>query len=203
MNTYRPARTRHFCALVASVIGVSIPAAAVFGILELVDRMLSHCGGRVDNSWPAQLAFLALFGVIGGICVLDALVGLLFKPGRYEIGATEILMETGTFWRKTRSIRILDVGRIEITSGPLMRLFGLSDVKLIVAGEPMAVTLYGIRDAAALRSNLLERQEGLREAAEEGDLSVARTPQEMIFERLDRVLDRIERHLPPAPLSRS
>ena len=62
------------------------------------------------------------------------------------------------------------------------------------AAIPPPPTLSTILNAA-----ILDRRESLHQAAVEGSVTYFKTPQDLLFERFDRVLERIEHHLPPVP----
>ncbi len=134
---------------------------------------------------------LAAIGAIGGLCLLRSI--LWRRTARYEIGATELVARTGALWRATQTVPLAQVGQIEISSGPLIRLFGMEDLHV------GSVTLCSLRNAEELRAHLLERRDALRESALAGDHTLATTSHEIALERLARAVDRLEQRFPATP----
>src|SRR5437667_11329439 len=151
MRTLRPALSRSFCSFVQTVWWTTFWAGLWIGFLKLmlwVNRVHPREGMKADLA-PLVLAGAIGIGAIGLLCALRGL--LLPHCERYEIGATEITAKTGVFSQTTSNHPILEIADVKITSGPLMRLFGLQDVT--VGG----LTLRGIRESEELRAFLIER----------------------------------------------
>lgn len=130
--------------------------------------------------------------LIVGVGILCLLSGLSLLRGRIDVGARDLVVHRGLLWRTTLTIPLLSLTTIEISSGPLMRLFGLADLKLAGA------TLYGIPQAGELKAFLLARRDALQEAVRSGELEVAQGPGELVQERLARAIERLEGRLPGA-----
>jgi len=197
MQNVRPAPGRLLGSLLSTIVWVAVLACLWGGFCQLLPWMQETRSARV---WvEARQDQLTVGGgyVLGLLGFLLAFLrSLSLRNTRYEAGATDLTVRSGGLWRTTRTIPIVEILRVETSSGPLMRLLGLEDLKVYVPGEALPVSLYGLAAGGEFRKHLLARRESLREAVLSGDLSVGKTPQDMILERLDRVLERIEQHLP-------
>jgi hypothetical protein len=196
MKTYRPARLRGLTEAAGWFTVMMLAGGVLAGFIVLARTLDSHEKHRMDADTTRVLA-LSVGGLFGLFGLLGAAGSLGIPASRYEAGPTELVIRKGWIFRTTDSIPYVEVTRVERASGPLMRLCGIEDLKLCVSGRGPFVTLYGIAGAGELRQYILDRRDALHEAVLEGEYSVAKTPQDMMFERLDRVLERVERHLPP------
>jgi uncharacterized membrane protein YdbT with pleckstrin-like domain len=144
--------------------------------------------------------------ILGALTLCVAIVGLVaiyqflsLLGSRYEIGATELTLERGFLWRHRRTFPLMEILRIDVSSGPISRLFGLSDLHIVRSDprhprhEGTVVWLLGLQDGEAVRNVLLERRHQLQEASLLGELSHVRSPQELQMERLASAVERLER----------
>ena len=81
-----------------------------------------------------------------------------FRVYRYALQSTGLSIHRGLFWQQQHQVPQNRVQHIDITSGPLERRYGLSQLVVHTAGTRNAsVTLPGLlhEDAAALRKQLI------------------------------------------------
>jgi len=203
MKSFRPAFIRSLSSALSAAFWTSI-VLGVAGALMVLPLWIDGFD-HPKRGLPESLRHLLLMGTLAGSI---ALVGLLALQQflsslrtHYEVGATELSLERGILWRHRRSIPILEILRVDVRSGPVSRLFGLSDLQ-IVRSDPLhpghevtVALLQGLQDGEAVRNFLLDRRHQLREAALLGELSLARNPQELQLERLASAVERLERRL--------
>ena len=165
--------------------------------------MLDRLGHSRNGPGPVAqrlwiLGSLVVFSGIGLLVFLRSI--FMSRRTRYEIGASELVVQSGVIWQTTKTLPLLEITRIELTSGPLMRLFGLSDLRLHAGNvrESASATLLGLRDAEELKTYLLDRRETLRESALEGDYRPPNPTWDLLLGRLTRVVERLDRSLPGA-----
>ena len=109
----------------------------------------------------------ALCGAISGLVLIvdiPALWWLMLVPAqvralRYALADTDFVIRRGVF---NRSLTLVPYGRIQyvdIYQGPVLRLIGISTIKLSTASAKTDATLGGVpvADAARLRDVLAER----------------------------------------------
>ena len=109
----------------------------------------------------------ALCGAISGLVLIvdiPALWWLMLVPAqvralRYALADTDFVIRRGVF---NRSLTLVPYGRIQyvdIYQGPVLRLLGISTIKLSTASAKTDATLSGVpvADAARLRDVLAER----------------------------------------------
>ncbi len=170
------------------------PFVRWFGSFLTTSFWVSLVGGGWTLLWSLldkdKPDLYAGFALIGGVGMLFVMAGLTLLRNRYEIGALEIVLHQGFLWRTTTTLPIVTLSPIEVSSGPLMRLFGLADLTL--AGTK----IYGIPQAHDLKAFLTARREALREAARSGEMDVAQGTAELVQERLAKAIERLERRLP-------
>jgi membrane protein YdbS with pleckstrin-like domain len=202
MKTYKPAVPRGVSSCLAAFVSISLMGAVLVGLLRLafwLDVVEHRRPGL-----PVEVQDLLLACVVCGLAALAvcwAVSGLLVPlHTRYEVGATELTTHRGLFWRRSSAVDLAAITRIDVVSGPLSRLFGLSDLQVFTLNsrpspsgqhEVASATLIGLRDAEDVRRILLERRESLHEAAVNGDYSPARTPQDLLLQRLATSIERL------------
>jgi len=208
MKLYRPAPFRGLSSCVAALLWTPIVGALFIGVFKLIALI-----NRIDNPRQAlsphaeRYLFLGLMALVGLTALVLALQGLLSPLGaRYQVGATELMLHRGLLWRRTTTVPLTAITRIERSSGPLMRIFGLADLHVYAwaPGDPPrhglrewpTVCLLGLPEAEDVRRFLLERRDSIREAALRGDISLGATAQELQLQRLTCVIERLERRLP-------
>ena len=202
MKTFRPAFARSICSIFGGILTTAFVCLLGLAFLKFM-FLVQSLEPKTAQSPEQQVQWL-----IGSVAVIFGIGALLIMNsvgsgrGRYEMRPTELAVTGGGLWRSTQTLPYVEITRIDTWSGPIMRMLGLADLKVSTAAG-QSTTLYGLRDAEEARQALLDRRDRLHEDAVEGNFSVAKTPQEMIFERLDRVLERIEHHLPPAGSAKS
>lgn len=200
MKTFTSAASRALGDLAwASFWGISGTAAA-WGLPRFLVWSHSQEGRYIRSEDLALIT--GLTWAFTGLIVLGCLVGATrVFTNRYELGTRDLTIHSGFLWRTSRTLPIMEIKRIETVSGPLMRPRGLADLRVFSKEAAMCVTLYGLRNATEARRAILERRDVLREAAMEGGLTHLENPRDLLFERLNRVLERIERRLPSARAS--
>jgi membrane protein YdbS with pleckstrin-like domain len=197
MKTYRPAPSR----VIGSLLGVLTTTAALSALWIPFCRWLQMLARLEDRGRGSRLEEeIALYGILAaivGLGLIGVLASLSRFRARYDIGATEIVLRHGLLWQSTRTIPLLEILRIEVSSGPVQRWLGYADLNLWTAAQPaFPVRLCGIAGADELRRFLVERQERLREATRTGDAGMGRTTGELLIERLAGAVERLERRLP-------
>jgi membrane protein YdbS with pleckstrin-like domain len=141
----------------------------------------------IDKEKPQLYVGFALIGGLGSLFVMS---GLALLRNRCEIGAREVVLHQGFLWQSTTTLPIVSLSPIEVSSGPLMRLFGLADLTL--AGQKV----YGIPKAEEVKAYLTARREALQESARSGEIEVGTGTAELVQERLARAIERLEGRLP-------
>jgi membrane protein YdbS with pleckstrin-like domain len=210
MKIARPAFPRAVTNFIETAIGSAILAAFFIGLIKFA--MYTTTLENPRHPLPPEIeqnimpVMLAGFGLLTAYLSIKGFFSTL--SARYDFGATEMTLHHGFLRRETTTIPLATITRIETSTGPLMRLLGLTD--LHVYGSPSVktgfresptVVLSGLRDAEDLRRFLLDRRDTLRESALRGDLAIGQSAQELELHRLATAIERLERRL-PVPSSR-
>ena len=207
MKIVRPALARGFGSCLGALIGTPLLGAVVLGLAEFITWINRINDPRHALSPEAERYMV--FAITSGFALLTILMaihGLLFPLGtRYIVGATDLTLDRGILWRRTTTIPLISITRIETGSGPLARLFGLHDLHVYTTSslyksaqgvrEWASVVLLGVNEGDDLRRQLLDRRDTIQESVLRGDLSIARTPQELQLDRLAGAVERLERRL--------
>ena len=112
--------------------------------------------------------------VLTGIIVLDAFyiwyISAYYKSLEYCIEPDGVKANRRVFWRKKTTVPYRKITNVDITQGPLERLYGLSTIHVQTAGasgpegSKAELVFYGIRDCDSLKdrimSNIEEPQTG-------------------------------------------
>ena len=110
---------------------------------------------------------LALSTLLGVILLLAlfvlAWIPLYHRSLHYEIDDTEIRVSKGVVWRSRVTVPYTKVTNVDLTQGPLERMFGIGRVKVQTAGyggkqgQRAEQALVGLRDFNRIRDLIMER----------------------------------------------
>lgn len=87
----------------------------------------------------------------------------LFKTLEYRIDDAGVLSKGGVFWRKESTVPYQKITNVDITQGPLERVFGLSKLHLQTAGQAgpegskAELVVYGMQDGEAIKEIILAK----------------------------------------------
>lgn len=148
---FKPAlRYKPYLAIYTMVV-VAIIWAACFGWAVFI--------GDLGIPEPFTLAIVALLIV----CLLFILVwtGLYYKSVVYHLNATEMTWKRGVWFRKTGIVPYNRITNIDIVQGPIMRLFGISNLKIQTAGYSgnngsAEIAIEGIEEPEPLRAMIMD-----------------------------------------------
>ncbi len=112
---------------------------------------------------------IALFEGVGGIVISIPIIGILifvlywiplfYETIRYELTRTEMTWRRGVWFRQTGIVPYSRITNIDIIQGPVMRIFGISSLKIQTAGysaQPHAeLQLTGIAEPEELRELIM------------------------------------------------
>lgn len=90
-----------------------------------------------------------------------ALIRRSYRAWRFALTPTELIVSFGVFWRVKRYIPRPRIQHVDISSGPILRMFGLVELSLYTAGSLGAVVeIPGLppREAEALRQALVGQE---------------------------------------------
>jgi membrane protein YdbS with pleckstrin-like domain len=137
---------------------------------------------RVKTAWRIQTAvvaiplFLISLGVAGavslggGMALLVVLIPLVtlalvvlwlwpvpeirYRRWRWEVTELEVRLQHGLFIIERTVIPMVRVQHVDTSQGPIMRAFGLSDVKVSTAAGAHSIPALADEDAASLRDRI-------------------------------------------------
>lgn len=136
-----------------SVLGAGILGVAIASVpLWIDDDIVSRA------SWYP----LAVVGVV-------ALAGLVFVPRRvraigYQLRGDDLLFRRGVLYRRQVAVPYGRLQLVDISRGPISRLLGLSELRLVTAAASTAITIPGLAADVAedLRNHLISVAETRR-----------------------------------------
>lgn len=110
-----------------------------------------------------KLIFGILLSVYFTIMVLTRIyIPLFFKSLIYRIDRTAMKGEGGVFWKRSTVVPYAKVTNVDVSSGPLQRMFGVGTVHVQTAGAGGAqgaraeLRLIGVRDRDRIRDIILQ-----------------------------------------------
>jgi len=112
------------------------------------------------------LAMFGIYGLVAGLVILIVAGGftllwarLYFDTVVYNLNETEIAWRRGVWFRQTGIVPYNRITNVDILQGPVMRYFGISDLRIQTAGYSAKATaeirLNGIADPAPLRDMIM------------------------------------------------
>ena len=127
-------------------------------------------------AWMFVDSIFTILIVIGlavlGVCVVFACIWapLYYKSVVYHLNDTEMTWKRGVFFRKTGIVPYNRITNVDIVQGPVMRLFGISHLKIETAGggaskSSAEIQLEGISDPEPLRQLIMDFVRGQKPVA--------------------------------------
>ena len=110
------------------------------------------------HGWPIPRG---VTGAVLGIIILAiaaTMVGASYRKFRFFVGADDLAVQHGVFWTTCRFVSRGRIQHVDVSSGPIERMLGLSQISVHVAGGMhSAVNIPGIThdEAEALRVRLM------------------------------------------------
>ncbi|MFI8633311.1 PH domain-containing protein [Microbacterium sp. NPDC077663] len=105
----------------------------------------------------------------GAILFVIVLVTLVVTPRQarsigYQLREDDLVFRRGILWQRLVSVPYGRLQLVDITHGPLDRMLGIAQLKLVTAAASTGVTIPGLpqKDAEALRDTLIEVAETRR-----------------------------------------
>ena len=148
------------CMYVKSLIGFLVTAAIILVV-----------NGLCKDEWPEIVSYV-LYGIIGG-CFLYLLAAPRIRYERYRYRLTEegIEVRKGLIVVTTEIVPIERLHKIEVSSGPIFRAFGLKEVLVTTAGGDLRVSYLDSKVAERISEHLRKRINAI--VAEERDTVIA------------------------------
>ncbi len=167
--------------------------------------------GLAAGATPAllQIVFgLPIRGFTPSVITISALLLVMIPVGvwlpvyqrsiEYVIDAESVRSRRGVFWTRTTTVPYHKITNIDITQGPVQRLFGIGTIHVQTAGAggsqggQAELLLQGIEDLEGLRDQLLARAVGTMPDAGARDASTASDGS--VLEELRRIRQILEAH---------
>ena len=111
--------------------------------------------------------FLCLFALVGYLLFIYLPVAVyipaFFRTLEYHLGADSILLKKGVFWRRHTTVPYTKITNIDITQGPVERMYKISKLHLQTAGTgggetgKAEIVIPGIRDCEPLKEHIAQR----------------------------------------------
>ncbi|MDR0767370.1 MAG: PH domain-containing protein [Methanosarcinales archaeon] len=109
----------------------------------------------------ALAAGLLIFILLAIVAVVYLWVQRYYKSIIYHLNDTEMTWKRGVFFRRTGIVPYNRITDINITQGPLMRLFKISNLQIQTAGSAVNksgsdISIIGVEDAEPLRAFIMD-----------------------------------------------
>ena len=148
---FKPAlKYKPYLAIYTMVV-VAVIWAACFGWAVFI--------GEIGIPQPIVFAIVAVLV----ICLLFVLLWtvLYYKSVVYQLNRTEMTWKRGVWFRKTGIVPYNRITNVDIVQGPVMRLFGISNLKIQTAGYSGSngsaeIAIEGIEEPEPLRAMIMD-----------------------------------------------
>ncbi|CAN5661666.1 PH domain-containing protein [soil metagenome] len=129
----------------------------LLGTVAVLVLELAVGDGSGGPPWPPGVGAVAV-ALVGGLASVT-LPALAYRRWRYQTAATTLELRHGVVVRTESSIPYWRVQHVDLTAGPLDRLFGLSRLVLHTASATTDATIPGVASERAdeLRTLILDR----------------------------------------------
>jgi membrane protein YdbS with pleckstrin-like domain len=134
--------------IIVTAFGMMIPAFffafMIFGITDGAGNALAVAAG-----------IFAVLAFAGGLWAY-----LYYDTVRYLLTPTEMTWGRGVLWRQTGIVPYNRITNVDIIQGPVMRIFGISNLRIQTAGysgnQMAEIKLQGIHDPEPLRAIIMD-----------------------------------------------
>jgi len=135
--------------LVTSIVCVVI--AAVLGVIVFFTRTEAFTSNKTVIGWVTIIIMI--------LEIIETIVSPLFRYQRYAYGLTdeEVQIKEGYLFLTHTIVPISRLHKIEISSGPLDRLFGLAKVEITTAGGDVTIKFLEKDKAEHIADSLKQR----------------------------------------------
>ena len=138
--------------LVTSIVCVVI--AAVLGVIVFFSRTEAFTSNKTIIGWVTIICAIIMI-----LEIIETIVSPLFRYQRYAYGLTdeEVQIKEGYLFLTHTIVPISRLHKIEISSGPLDRLFGLAKVEITTAGGDVTIKFLEKDKAEHIADSLKQR----------------------------------------------
>ncbi|NQS98022.1 MAG: PH domain-containing protein [candidate division Zixibacteria bacterium] len=114
--------------------------------------------------YPANL-IIGLICAAFAVCLILNLIWIpaFYKSLEYIIGDDSVRAKKGVFWRKQVNVPYTKITNVDVTQGPVQRIFDIGTIHLQTAGASGAQTtsaelkMWGIRDLESVKDAIMDR----------------------------------------------
>jgi len=113
------------------------------------------------NFWILCLSAFAIIMVLIAIWI-----AAFYRRLKYAIEDDEVKAAKGVFWKKNVTVPFMKITNVDVTQGPIQRLFRIGTIKVQTAGAGGAqgakpeLVFIGIRDLEGVKETIMERVRG-------------------------------------------
>jgi membrane protein YdbS with pleckstrin-like domain len=113
---------------------------------------------------PFRVTFSMALGTAAIALFVGAWIPLYYRSIIYHLTPTEMTWQRGVWFRQTGIVPYNRITNVDIIQGPVMRYFGISDLRIQTAGysaQPLAeIKLMGIEEPEPLRELIMAQVRG-------------------------------------------
>jgi len=142
------------------------PYLAIYTLAATIAAVFfTFCFGILPLAFATGQIIIILFVLIFPLAILIAFVlgwvHLYYKSVVYHLNETEMTWKRGVWFRKTGIVPYNRITNIDISQGPVMRLFSISNLQIQTAGSSgnkamSEISIIGMEDAEPLRAFIMD-----------------------------------------------
>lgn len=110
---------------------------------------------------PPLAALLIFIGLLLVMIPILIYLTAFYKTLEYSLEEDAVLLKKGVFWRKRSTLPYAKITNIDITQGPVERLYNTGKLHIQTAGysqqQNAELVIPGIRDCEALKDSIMQR----------------------------------------------
>lgn len=152
-----------------------------------------------------KLIFGLGIGIVAWLIIMLPIllyIPAFYKSLEYIIDGDSVKMRKGVFWRKRVTVPFTKITNIDVTQGPVQRIFKIGTVQVQTAGaggttgSQAEIQFLGIRDTEGLKDTIMKRVRGYSiSEPEEARKEVVRESDSEIFRQMLKELNAIHKAL--------
>lgn len=112
---------------------------------------------------PLSFSLVILVVWLAGFLVTVIYLPAMFRNLAYSLTDDAVRLNKGVFWKRRTTVPYAKITNIDITQGPVERMFAVSTVHIQTAGSSVAsgttaeLVMYGITDPESLKDEIMVR----------------------------------------------
>jgi membrane protein YdbS with pleckstrin-like domain len=128
--------------------------SAVVGVPLFIISLAVAGGLTLFETSPLVIGIIPLVTLVLVVLWIGPVPEVRFRRWRWEVNDLEVRLQHGLIIIERTVVPMVRIQHVDTSQGPIMRAFGLSEVRFTTAAGPHSIPALADADAAALRDRI-------------------------------------------------